>query len=250
MSTKGARRKRSPAFPYEDVGTCIRLVFELHKHAGFSFVPYADALEMMGLNPTSSTSRRTLSAMLSYALLVDEGTLSEKRVALSPLAKEMVAEPDAMLSVYREAVLSDRMMLEVWKEWGRTPPKDDDAVKGILESKFGFGDRASPRFTKVMRDNYRIAQLSEYYLPDKSESPPQPTLFREDRGTVSEQEQPHRAQQPVRRPDTYRPDFIEYPIILDNDQTGYLRIPREITQEDADFIPTYIATFLKRHVTG
>lgn len=161
-------RKKSPPYPYFDIGKSLDYAKKLSSEIGYTGIPVQLGMKKLGLNPNSSTSRRAITSMLSYGLLDDVGGAGlDKKVKLSELSRRIILDKRLRsverTAAIREATLNDDMMRRAWEEWKYDLPKDDSAIEYTLRVEWDFGDRAATRFVSVIRENYRYAVLDDYF---------------------------------------------------------------------------------------
>jgi hypothetical protein len=160
------QRIRSPKHPYFPLKQCVEFAIKIHVEAKFTPIPSDMAMKYMGQKPTSSVAARSLSAMIEYGLLEEKGSLSEKRLWLSSLARQIIIDTregsGQWLSAVRRAALLPGMMSLCWNLWKRQLPADSKIIETYLTEDNGFSESAAERFTTILRKNYAFAQLDNY----------------------------------------------------------------------------------------
>lgn len=156
------KRQRSPNFPYIELRESVSLVTRLYKSDRLNLVPVETALTHMGLPPKSSTSQRSLSAMLEYGLLYDRGEGDAKQVAISDLGKTIILDnrEDKVQQALQKSALNSQIMKKAVDEWGKGLPAED-TIKSILVMDWGFTERAAVRCSIVIKDNFIYAELED-----------------------------------------------------------------------------------------
>ncbi len=243
-----SRARKSPSFPYTDVETCVQFVRALFEKARFDSVRAELAMNYMGLRETSSTSVRTVSAMVSYGLLRQDGRGEGKTVALDDLSQQLMLSKIDETDAYRIAALNDSMMRQAWSRFKRSLP-DDKLLRNILMGEFGFTtQRAAEMFIEVIRKNYEVAKLSAYYEGQSaahSVSSTGQTAIQEPtpdatRPGVLDREAPHvsdRAPGPASQVDEL--------LIPIHNGDARLKFPMFLSKDDAQTMRKYLTNFVE-----
>lgn len=249
-------RQRSPSFPYINIKEAVDLLQRLFNKIQMSPVNVIDAYRAIGISTNSSTSNRSLSTMISYGLLKDLGGSGEdKKIAVSELGRKICVDQrqKEKLSYYRQAVLNDDMMEQVFTYWRDGLPKDDNTIESSLKVDFGFAtDRAATRFREVLKENFRYAELENYIAgisPSMMDEDDLPEYVDASKNIDQKDSIVLQSSEPAIRSDKSGElqGFAKYPIRLDGGKYGYLYIPDIITVDDANYIPEYLEIVLKKH---
>ena len=230
------KRPRSPNFPYIGLQKAVEFTVKLFEEDKMNFTNYQLALKHMGLPPTSSTSRRILSAMLEYGLLEDKNEGEDKEVRITQLAKRIVLDerPRSIekLQNLREAVLNSDLMKKAWSVWNdKSGLPNDEAIKYKLRNDWDFTDRASDRFIQVLRDNFTYSELYNYAVLENNDQ--------EDEN-LNSTEEPENNQKGMKEkmstPPKHPNSWLEFSITLGTSKIVRLAISNKIDNDDFNFL--------------
>lgn len=158
-------RIKSPSFPYIDIGEATTKIKTLYEKVKNQAITEDDFYKALSYTPTSSTSKRSLSTIIDYGLLIDLDSEKGKKIKITDLGRRISVDTreDVLVSLYRKATLNDSMMRKLWDEqWKFGLPDSDKDIISTLKADYGFSDRAADRFIKILRKNYYVAALDSY----------------------------------------------------------------------------------------
>ncbi len=162
---EGARRLRSPAFPFISLGKAIVRARSIAERYGRHPVSLAAAGEVWRYAPKSSGLAQTLAALRSYGLIEDVGRAEERRIQLSDLGWRILndARSDARQAAIREAATRPRSIAEYALKWLPTRPSDDECISELHLDR-GFSPQAAKRYLTVFD---QTAVAADLVGPDK-----------------------------------------------------------------------------------
>jgi hypothetical protein len=158
------KRQRSPGYPGISLESAIERAQVILDKEGRHWIPVDVVLRVWGYNPASGIGLVSLSALLKFGLLEDEGTSSARQVRLTDLARRIILDlpesPERMEAV-RTAALNPDIHQALWRKYeGRLPPSDE-GLKVFLRRDLNFTDRAVAEFIPQFRKTVDFAQLDE-----------------------------------------------------------------------------------------
>lgn len=122
------RRERSPAYPGIDLETALSRARAFYASEGRHAAPVTATLADWGYKSKTGPALRTLGAMKHFGLMVDQGSLENRLMRLSPLALKILLDerpvsPERQQAI-REAALAPRIHRELWDKYGGSLPSD------------------------------------------------------------------------------------------------------------------------------
>ena len=161
----GARRLRSPAFPFISLGKAIVRARSIAERYGRHPVSLAAAGEAWRYAPKSSGLLQTLAALRSYGLIEDVGRAEERKIQLSDLGWRILHDTrsDARQAAIREAATRPRSIAEYALKWLPSRPSDDECISELHLDR-GFSPQAAKRYLTVFDQTAVVADLA---CPDK-----------------------------------------------------------------------------------
>ena len=162
---EGARRLRSPAFPFISLGKAIVRARSIAERYGRHPVSLAAAGEAWRYAPKSSGFLQTVAALRSYGLIEDVGRAEERRIQLSDLGWRILHDTrsDARRAAIREAATRPRSIAEYALKWLPSRPSDDECISELHLDR-GFSPQAAKRYLTVFDQTAVVADLAG---PDK-----------------------------------------------------------------------------------
>lgn len=233
--------------PFIDLEDALRRARVLYDKAKRSSVHVSVVAEYWGYSPKASNLTLVISALKKYGLAVDEGTSSGRRIKLSDLGHQILADSreksldrDARV---RQAALLPKAHRELWEEFGPRFP-DGGALEVFLKLERGYSEDAARNTVKVYRATILFAGLNEGDIlgdiaADDAETD----------SAVPEQPEGARSPQDQRSPDSeWKRDEVEpstrtCSIPLTRDRKFDMRYPADLTENDFDTVITIMSSF-------
>jgi len=232
------KRKRSPSFPYIGMREGEQLLRAFYSSHGKIYVPIELAYKSLNLNPKSSTTKRTMSSLIGYGVIEDEGVKENKRVRITSLGTLLIKETreSNLLSLRRKIVLNDTMMETAFKKFGITLPSDK-TMMSALQVDLGFMDRAATRFINVIHEDYAYADLCNYN-PFASESQIDDTSSKQNDDDGLNQTNNNAE---IKPPNLLDDELKDYRIPLNGvKRFAFLHVPSGLSSKDAEFIKKHV----------
>ncbi len=157
----GARRVRSPSFPFIPLGKALVRARSIAERYGRHPVNLAAAGETWHYAPKSSGLAQTLAALRSYGLIEDVGRAEERRIQLSDLGWRILHDTrsDARQEAIREAAIRPRSIAEYAHKWLPSRPSDDECISELHLDR-GFSPQAAKQYLKVFDQTAVLADLA------------------------------------------------------------------------------------------
>ena len=157
----GARRRpkgRSPSYPGISLRTAVgraRLVYEKEgRHAA----PDSANTGHCGINsPTTAPPTHTYTALVKIGLLEAEGTGRDRTGKLTPLALDILLNPEPLPAIQKAALLPP-IHREMWEHYGYSLPSDEN-LRYRMVAQGGFTETGFQEFIRQYRDTIAFAQL-------------------------------------------------------------------------------------------
>lgn len=231
-----SRQKRS-SYPYISIKEAVNCIEKLKSAEGYAEVPVGIALSKMGYSPTSSTSDRILSALVSYGLLDQRGVKDNKFVRLSHLAKRILLNPDGnqdRTEAIHQAALNDDIVKKMVDKWQNGLPSKENIVKTLILD-HEFNERAASRFATVIQETFETIDFSAFG---------QGSLI--DQGEVVEEDQEDQVlaleESKIQEGTKATVDKLtDYPIPLEGGKRHVIfRAPPNLTKKDFEYIIQYL----------
>lgn len=164
-TTEGAKRERSPSFPYLGLSKALERTETLYAKAKRYETRVADIAKDWGLAPTSSSTDRTVAALLSFGLIDYSGSKETRRIKVSDVGLRILDDPRPGVreKLLAEAALRPKIMGEYAALWAGGRPDDDHAI-GHLKWDANFTDDGARMFLRVFDDTIRFTSA---YTSDK-----------------------------------------------------------------------------------
>jgi hypothetical protein len=235
VNTSGARNA-----PYIDLKDAIDKTRVLYQKAKRSSIHLSTAASYFGYSAKASSFTLIVSALKKYGLAVDEGSAAGRRIRVSDLGHQIVADtretsPERAGRICRSALLP-KTHRELWEQFGGDC-LDENTLQVFLKLERGYSEDAARNAVKVYVATVVFAGLNqEGILGDVSA---------DDAGMDTAIPQQHaEAKDPMDRQNT-SPDWNSrngdssvrtLSIPLDGSRTFDLRFPTDLSKEDFDFI--------------
>jgi hypothetical protein len=161
VSSRSSGARNAPFIDLQDALGRARILYEKAKR---STVHLSVVAGYWGYSPKASNFTLVVSALKKYGLAVDEGSSSGRRIRLSELGHQILADsrensPDREARV-RQAALLPKAHRELWEEFGPNFP-DGGALEVFLKLERGYSEDAARNAVKVYRATILFAALSE-----------------------------------------------------------------------------------------
>lgn len=143
--------RRSPRYPFVDVGTAIDRARALWATAGANDVSLAAAWKSWGYGPSSSGGIQTEAALKQFGLIEVVGQGRQRRLKLSRLAVQIMRPgPDSSQhgESIEKAALLPQIHQHLWERWGANLPQE--AQTYLIEQR-GF----QPKGAKALLSEYK-----------------------------------------------------------------------------------------------
>jgi hypothetical protein len=158
-------KHRSPSYPAIDLARALERAEQLADAAGKHEAPVAAAMTAWGYSPKSSGGLLSIAALKKFGLLTDTGKREARKVALTPLAQELLVygtnrDSDEWLSRVRTAALTPAIHRELWEKYEGELPSDS-VITPHLQLERRFSKDAAREMLKEFRSTIAFARLSE-----------------------------------------------------------------------------------------
>lgn len=162
--TEKPRLSRSPNYPAISLSKAVERAGQLHAKAGKHPVPLTSAVQAWGYGPKSSGGPQTAAALKQYGLLSDSGSGAARRVALTPLGRELIVyggdkESPRWKERIQKAALAPTIHQELWKKYAGEMPDDSMILPDLILEK-GFGNEAAQEVLDRFRENLKFADVT------------------------------------------------------------------------------------------
>ena len=236
-TTQKPARSRSPNYPALNLPEAIDRAGQFERAAGRKPVAYDVAAQYLGLSPRSGTGIRVMAALISFGILSDTGSGSNRTVSLTDLGRRLVMPSDNREEdeARREAALRPRVHAEVFERWkGKLP--DDETLRRFLRLEKGFTHDAINPFIQELRDTFDCARLLSDNAEDASpmEAPERglPSRTGLDTGLIS----------PI-PPLPGSQNLRDLSIPLASGGTAIVRAPFPLSARDLDLVIAFLHTY-------
>lgn len=146
----GAKRDRSPPFPYLGLEASIDLTRRLYQVARGSEVRLAQIAPHWNTTATSGALPRYAGALQGYGLIESTGSRETRKIKVTEVGRRILEDtrPGVGEELKEAAALRPKMFGELYSIWGRTRPSDDIA-RSALQFDYNFTPVAAKRFLAV-----------------------------------------------------------------------------------------------------
>lgn len=168
---------RSIAYPFIPLEEALDKVRQFWDSERRNAAPITVAAKHWGYGEKSSGGRQTVSAMLQYGLMTDEGASESRAVKLSERGIDLVilpADDPKRLSLLQAAARSPRIYAELLSKWPELP--SDSTIKYFMLKEKNFNPNYVDGFIKDFRQTISFAKISgSAMMPaDSLDIPPPP----------------------------------------------------------------------------
>lgn len=153
---------RSPSYPAINLETALRRARELYDVERQHPIPVETAVRHLGYKGISGPANGTVAALKKFGLITDEGSGTERRVRITNLCVEALANPDAdaRAAAIRRVALTPAIHREMWNQYGTNLPSDATLVWN-LERQRGFTPVGAKDFIREYKETVAFARLAE-----------------------------------------------------------------------------------------
>jgi hypothetical protein len=157
-------KQRSPEHPAIGLQEAIQRAEEFYKHESFNYAPVDIAKRHFGYGPKSSSGMRLVAALIHFGLFEETGGGHERRVRLTPLARNILLDkredPTEREAAVRTAALTPLIYRKLWKHWNGNLPSDANMEFELIR-RFKFNPDSVRAFIKDFRATIAYAKLAQ-----------------------------------------------------------------------------------------
>lgn len=143
--TEKPKKERSPAYPFINLADALNRAEQFHKAEGRHAARVTVAASHWGYKEKSSGALQTISALKQFGLMDDEGSGTDRKVKLTPLALKIlldeVKDSPQRKAAIAQAALSPKLFADLFKRWGTAFPSDQ-SFRTYLRLDLGYNDAA------------------------------------------------------------------------------------------------------------
>jgi hypothetical protein len=163
-------RQRSPAYPYIPLDAAIERAGKIYAQVREHAQPREVLAKVYGKPATSSSTIQTFATLLQYGLLENVSAAGDRRMRVSPLAREILhphAPADAVAAATKKAALKPPIFAELWSKFGDTKSISESVPLYYLtsdrEREHGsvFTDKAAGEVLRIYRVTLDYAGLTD-----------------------------------------------------------------------------------------
>jgi hypothetical protein len=161
------KRLRSPAYPFINLETAIKRARTFYEKDGRGASPLTVAAKHWGYEAKSSGSTQTAAALMSFGLMVDEGTGDKRKVKLTANALKILldnrADSTEKAALLKQIALTPKIHQQVWSKWGTAENVSDENIQHVLVFDWvpPFNENTVAGFIREYSDTIAFAKLSE-----------------------------------------------------------------------------------------
>lgn len=195
---------RGVSYPFMSLGEALDVAQKFYSAERKAAAPVASAIAHFGYAETSSGGRQTISALLQFGLLEDEGRKEDRHVKLTQRALDaLLSELDSTerRAALIECVQSPKIYRDIFTKWHDGLPSDQ-TISFYLQREKNFNPKAIASFVKDLRSSLAfvgVEQPGELNAPDNliSFSNRENQQTGRDVSSASQHEVPQRNNQPA-----------------------------------------------------
>ncbi|SIO60204.1 hypothetical protein SAMN05444166_6306 [Singulisphaera sp. GP187] len=250
-NSSGARNV--PYLNLEDAIEKARILFQKAKR---SAIHLSTAANYLGYSPKASSVSLVVSALKKYGLAVDEGSAEGRRVKLTELGFQIVADsrehsPDRDEKI-RHAALLPKAHRELWEHYGPHFP-DDNTIEVYLKLERSYTADAARHAVRVYRATILYAGLNEAGIlgdvaADEADTdsavPERPTDARSPMDRQMDRQNPSTEWTAPTNASPVR--TLSFP--LKGSRSFDLRFPANLTKEDFEIIGDFLKVWERQFV--
>jgi hypothetical protein len=161
VAKEGAKRDRSPKFPYIGLKKALERIEVLHGKVKRYEARIADIAKDWDLSPKSSSTDRNVAALQSFGLIEDSGNGENRKIKLSELGARIIADqrPGVRESLLAEAALKPPIISDYHRKWIGGRPDEAHALSQ-LQFEGGFTAEGARLFLRVFDETIRFIASS------------------------------------------------------------------------------------------
>ncbi|MEP7043845.1 MAG: hypothetical protein ABI843_12330 [Dokdonella sp.] len=176
---------RSIAYPFITLEAALTRVHQFWQGERKNAAPLSSAAKHWDYGEKSSGGRQTVSALLQFGLLMDEGSKENRVVRLTDRAIDLVILPPddpKRKQLIEAAARSPRIYNELLSKWPELP--SDHTLKYFLIKDKNFNPKSVDGFVKDFRSTIRYAEISgpatlpQEELNEAGQKPPAPKVVK------------------------------------------------------------------------
>lgn len=162
LPKEGAKRDRSPKFPYIGLGKALERIETLYGKVRRYEARVADIAKDWDLSPKSSSTDRTVAALQSFGLIEDSGSGENRKIKLSELGARILADhrPGIRDALLADAATKPTAIAEYAQRWRGGRPDEAHALSQ-LQFEGGFTSDAAKVFLRVFDETIRFASVPD-----------------------------------------------------------------------------------------
>lgn len=152
---------RGVSYPFIGLEEAVEKARMFHKEERKSAAPVASAMRHFGYAESSGVGRQTVSALLQFGLLEDEGRKEDRQVKLTDNALTIVLDlPDspARVSALQQCVRTPKLYTAILSKWPDDLPSDH-TLGFYLQKEFDFNPKTLHDFISDFRSSLAYAKL-------------------------------------------------------------------------------------------
>jgi hypothetical protein len=153
---------RGVSYPFIGLEASIEKAKLFHKEERKSAAPVASAMKHFGYSDSSGMGRQTVSALLQFGLLEDEGRKEDRQVKLTDRALTILLDlPDspARLAALQECVRTPKLYATLLAKYPDELPSDH-TIGFFLQKDYDFNPKTLQAFIADFRDSLAYAKLA------------------------------------------------------------------------------------------
>jgi hypothetical protein len=178
-SKQSSSSGRGPSYPFINLQEAILRISKFYAEEGKAPAPMASAVKHWGYSEKSSGGRQTVSTLLQYGLLREEGSGEQRRVSVSKLALDIMLHEQGSpewLAAMRTAGRSPKLFAELLAKYDSTGLPSDSTLKHYLVAERDISPSSVDAVIRNLRSTIEFARLnsSEKVESDVSTKTPRP----------------------------------------------------------------------------
>ncbi len=243
---EGKKRHRSPAYPAVGLREAVVRLRKYYQDQKKALVHLNSAYESLGYKAGSSSGARLVAALISYGLLIDEGTGDSRKVRISDLGFRIaILDEDApeRQKLVLEAARRPKLYSELLAQWPESLPSDS-AIRNHLLIELNFNDESVQGLIKDFRDTYEFAGLGQSE-PEENENDDEHGTedgYTDDAGGDKTTRSTQQGRKPIE-------GTRSHTIPLSATSEAILIVPSGITSAQFNFLKKYL-TLMEEAITG
>lgn len=162
-STQPKGAGRGVSYPFISLGEAIERAQVFHREERKSAAPVTAAMRHFGYSESSSGGRQTISALIQFGLLEDEGRSESRQVKLTDRALTILLdEPHSIerLVALRECVRLPKLYANILARWPNDLPSDH-SLSFYLQKEFDFNPKNLKAFIADFRSSLALAKYQQ-----------------------------------------------------------------------------------------